>query len=140
MIYFLDTSALVKAYVRERGTEEVRRLFRRPLAISMLSVVEVRSGLRRREREGALSHAHAEAILSAIKVDLAEMWAVEARKGVLESAADLLDRHPLRAYDAVQLASAMAIARRARAVTFVCADAALIQAASAEGLRTLAVG
>ena len=140
MIYFLDTSALVKAYVREHGTEEVRKLFRRPLAISMLSVVEVRSGLRRREREGALSPAHVDAILSAIKVDFAEMWAVEARKGVLESAAELLDRHPLRAYDAVQLASATAIQRRAKAVTFVCADAALNQAATAEGLRTLVVG
>jgi predicted nucleic acid-binding protein len=140
VIFFLDASALVKAYVRERGTEDVRKLFRRPLAISMLSLVEVRSGLRRREREGALSRAHAEAVLAAMRGDLAEMWAVEARKGVLESAADLLDRHPLRAYDAVQLASAIAIHRRARAVTFVCADATLLQAALAEGLRTLGVG
>lgn len=140
MIYFLDASALVKAYVRERGTDDVRKLLRRSLAVSMLSLVEVRSAVRRREREGSLPASHASAILSALKVDLAEMWAVEARKGVLETAADLVDRHPLRAYDSVQLASALAIFRAARAVTFVCADEALCEAAVAEGLRALPVG
>lgn len=140
MIYFLDASALVKAYVRERGTDDVRKLYRRTLAASMLSMVEVRSALRRRQREGNISEAHVDAILSALKVDLAEMWAVEARKSVLESAGELIDRHPLRAYDSVQLASALSIFRRVRAVTFVCADNALTHAAAAEGLRTLEVG
>jgi uncharacterized protein len=140
LIYFLDASALVKAYVRERGTDDVRKLYRRTLAASALSIVEVRSALRRRQREGSLPEAHVDAIVSALKVDLAAMWAVEARKSVLESAGELLDRHPLRAYDAMQLASALSIYRRVRAVTFVCADGVLTQAAAAEGLRTLEVG
>jgi uncharacterized protein len=140
LIYFLDASALVKAYVRERGTDEVRKLYRRTLAVSTVSLVEVRSALGRRQREGTLREAHVDAIVSALKVDVAEMWAVEARKSVLERAGELLDRHPLRAYDSMQLASALTIFQRVRAVTFVCADVTLMEAATAEGLRTLAVG
>jgi hypothetical protein len=51
----------------------------------------------------------------------------------------LAERHPLRGYDAVQLAAALAVHRpRAAALlpalTFVCADARLNAAATAEGL------
>jgi len=58
---------------------------------------------------------------------------------VIERACQLLVRHPLRAYDAVQLAAAL-IARDAlvmagaAAMTFLSADRRLLNAAAAEGL------
>lgn len=140
MIYFLDASALVKAYVREAGTEEVRKLLRRTLAASAISLVEVTSALRRRAREGGLSQPHADLAAAAVKADLREMWVVEVRRPVLDLAADLVGRHPLRAYDAVQLASALTLAKRAGAVTFVCSDTVLLEAAQGEDLRGLRVG
>lgn len=60
---------------------------------------------------------------------------------MIELAAELVWRHPLRAYDAIQLASALWLARESRmALTFVCADRRLAAAAAAAGLRTMSLG
>jgi predicted nucleic acid-binding protein len=58
-LYYLDTSALVKLYVREPGTEQVLRLASRAgdnhLAVLAIAQVEIRSALRRRERAGEIA-------------------------------------------------------------------------------------
>jgi predicted nucleic acid-binding protein len=60
---------------------------------------------------------------------------------VVERACQLLERYALRAYDAIQLASAL-IANQALVAaglgmaTFLSADQRLLQAAAAEGLNT----
>ena len=55
-----------------------------------------------------------------------------------ETAAALTQRHPLKAYDAVQLAVALRYRRvlTAHPLTFVCSDNTLLAAAQAEGLST----
>ena len=57
---------------------------------------------------------------------------------VLEEAADLTQRHPLKAYDAVQLAVALrqnrALATVRQSLIFVSGDKTLLTAAKAEGL------
>jgi len=58
-LYYLDTSALVKLYVREPGPEQVLSLASGPagnqLAVLALAQVEIRSALRRRERAGEIA-------------------------------------------------------------------------------------
>ena len=57
---------------------------------------------------------------------------------VMEEAARLIDRHPLRAYDALQLAGCLVVRQGMPGpVTFVCADGRLCEAAANEGLTTL---
>lgn len=57
---------------------------------------------------------------------------------VIQEAAALLDRHTLRAYDAVQLAGCIMLrARIGRHATFVCSDRQLLKAAEAEGMTVL---
>jgi len=57
---------------------------------------------------------------------------------VLASAARCVTRHPLRAYDAVQLGTALAAASVVPTLeTFVAFDASLRRAASAEGFVVL---
>jgi uncharacterized protein len=114
----------VKRYIREPGHEAVRPLFRRRAAAAAISGIEVPAALWRRAREGDLAEARARALVEQAKADLAEMILVEVRRGVIERAQRLVEQHPLRAYDAVQLASA----RR------------LCEVAEAEQLRTLEVG
>ncbi len=66
---------------------------------------------------------------------------VEVRGPVLSLAALLCERHPLRAYDAIQLASALRLGSEGGiAITFVCADDALHAAARAEDIRGMRVG
>lgn len=139
MIYFLDASAFVKRYVQEPGTSTVRNLGRRgKLAASALSLVEVPAALHRRARQGDLSVSAARTSAARARADLEQIDLVEPRGAVLALAAELVDRYPLRAYDAVQLASAVRLLQATGlASTFVCADAALAAAARGEGLRAL---
>lgn len=63
---------------------------------------------------------------------------VDLTDGVLETAVRSLSRHPLRAYDAMQLASAMLARTADGALTgFACFDAELREAARAEGFAIL---
>lgn len=143
MIYFLDASALAKRYVSEPGSDDVRSLVRRgrALAASRLSSVEVPAAIWRRCRGGHLAPATAAQMAADVVAEMAEMRVVEIRSPVLDAARDLVARRPLRAYDAVQLASAIHLGREGGlAVTFVGADEALHAAAAAEGLRAMRVG
>jgi predicted nucleic acid-binding protein len=137
MIYFLDASALAKRYLLEPGTQRVRQLFRRnaEIAVSRLSEVEVASALVRRMRAGDISEHDAEQHLSALLHDLAACDVIELRKPVVTGARELVRDHGLRAYDAMQLAAAVR-AKGSGALTFLCADGDLADAAEAEGLRT----
>lgn len=140
MIYFLDASALVKRYVKENGTEAVRALFRRrrSLAAARLSAIEVPAALSRRVATGSLEQRGARRQVASLAKDLGNMHVVELRAAVVALAADLVWKHPLRAYDAVQLASALHLMRASGVpLTFVCADQVLCAVAKAEGTRVL---
>ena len=58
---------------------------------------------------------------------------------LIDVATGLVDRHPLRAYDAVQLAGCIMLRTNSGGdePTFVCSDRRLIEAAEAEGLSAL---
>ena len=107
MRYF-DASALAKRYVREKGSLKVRRLLASDLpATSRYSVVEITSALARRAREGAISAEDCERAVAALGDDLSAMLVVELTPAVVTRAQGLLQRHPLRVGDAVQLASCL---------------------------------
>ncbi|HEV7217569.1 MAG: type II toxin-antitoxin system VapC family toxin [Terriglobales bacterium] len=139
-LYYLDTSALVKLYVREPGTEQVLRLANakgNQLAILTLAQVEIRSALRRRERAGEIA--------SSIVIQLLERFqrhleAVFLRQLVTEAMFDmacaLVDSHGLFTFDAVQLAGYLSLktSSGANVPTFVSADRQLLQAAEAESV------
>ena len=111
----------------------VRPIFRRRVAASVISGVELPAALWRRAREGDLSEARAKVIVKQVMADLSEMI-------VVDMARQLVERHPLRAYDAVQLACALLLAERAAtSVTFICADHRLCDVAAAEQLRIMKI-
>ncbi|MEK7408176.1 MAG: type II toxin-antitoxin system VapC family toxin [Acidobacteriota bacterium] len=141
--YYLDTSALVKLYVREPGTEQMLRLAHpssgHTLAILGLARVEFRAALRLRERTGDVPHEAAEGLIARMESHLQSLYLVQpVTEQVVEEAAALLDRHPLRAYDAVQLAGCLSLRARLRErPSFVCSDQQLLRAAEREGLTVL---
>jgi predicted nucleic acid-binding protein len=145
-LYFLDSSALVKRYVTETGSSWIRDLTdpgaRNPLIIARITWVEVLSALARREREGSLTPDDVTQAIRAFRYDLNMQYQVsEIDPALTKTAGDLVVRHPLRAYDAVQLASALRaqsdLTRTgALALTFLTADDRLLAIAQAEGLRT----
>lgn len=108
------------------------------LVVSALARVEVPGAVWRKHRLGELDADDAAVLVEEFEWDWSRAaFAVVAVTGeVLEQAARSTARHPLRAYDAVQLASAT-VARSADPdlVEFACFDAALLAAARAEGFR-----
>jgi predicted nucleic acid-binding protein len=143
--YFFDSSALVKAYIAEAGTHWVRTILDDPqhrISISALAEVEVISALTRRFKEGDLTQLEVDQACDELSQDCATYFVVDVTGQILEAAVSNARNYSLRAYDAVQLASAIAV-RTALLVTqgnvpgftVVSADHALNDAAGLEGLR-----
>jgi hypothetical protein len=136
MVYF-DASALAKRYVREKGSLKVRRLLASGLpATSRYSAVEIASALARRAREGAISREDGERAMAALREDLTAMLVVELTPEVVARAQALLQRHSLRAGDAVQLASCLHLRHELEeSITLVVFDDRLAAAARKEKVR-----
>jgi predicted nucleic acid-binding protein len=142
--YFFDSSALLKRYYTEQGTNWVASITipqaRNSIAIAQITPVEIMSGLQRRRRAGQISLPDAR--ITRLLLDahvLSEYKLIPLSDIVIARAKDLVSIYPLRAYDAVQLASALeALAHSpgAAPLTFVSADTRLLAAAAAEGLAT----
>lgn len=110
--YFLDSSALVKRYVPETGSTWIRALSAQEtgnsLIIARITWVEVRSAISRREREGSLTPTDATLIIQRFRSDLNNQYQViELDSTLAQTAGQLVGQYPLRAYDAVQLASVL---------------------------------
>jgi len=142
--YFFDSSALVKRYVSESGSDWVLQLTE-PVAenqiyVASITVVEVASALTRQAKAGHLNPADAAAALAQVRLDFAnEYLSIELLFPVLQRAVALAEQYALRGYDAVQLAAALEIHLERLTfalprLIFVSADNALNHAASGEGL------
>jgi hypothetical protein len=145
-IGYFDTSALIKRYVAETGTHWINALFASPgnliVCTSQLTVVETACAFSRRKREGALSLEDYNKLLTAFDYDVTYRFVVaDVTHATIETACDLAGIHPLRAYDATHLATALLINRELiknseHSLTFFCADNRLVDIAKAENLRT----
>jgi predicted nucleic acid-binding protein len=143
-LYYLETSALVKLYIRELGTERLLELAARAnqnqLVILALARIEFRSAVRRRERNGEIATRIATQLLELFQRHVEARFRTQPINDfVLDIADRLVDRYGLRAFDAMQLAGFLACQNSAGTdvPTFVCADAELLSAATREGCITL---
>lgn len=143
-IYYLDTSALIKRYVQESGTAWLRTQITPPtdhvLLTARITMVEVYSALARRKREGSVPAADCAVATRAFAAhSITEYDFIELDLNLINLARDLLERHSLRAYDAVQLASALVAYQTLQSASlpllrFLSADDSLNAIAATEGL------
>lgn len=113
-----------------------RVLERGGAAVSRLSEVEVASALMRRVRLGSLPAEEYARAAQALRADLADLEVVELETRVMTFATTLLERHPLRAGDAIQLASCLILRDSLpEQVGFLAYDRRLNEAAAREGLQ-----
>lgn len=138
---YLDTSALIKRFVVERGSPLVRSLVTRgPTATGKIAYAEVYAGLKRKNREGFLPGRQYDLICRQFEDDWQAYVRVELLDEVLLLARDLIGRHPLRGFDAIHLASALRLKSALdEPLTFAAADERLLGAAGAEGLAVVNV-
>lgn len=145
-IWYLDTSALVKRYHVEVGTETVDRLFAHPddeIVISRLGFVELISALAMKVRGGILTVQALEAARRRFLGDVKSrrILVVRLLVGHFRIAERLVYTHSprrrLRTLDALQRAVALQLHERQGGVVMVTADSVLLEIGQAEELTTL---
>lgn len=140
MKIFLDTSALIKLYFREQGTEDVDLLFAKnnieAVFISELSKIEFASAIWKKVRLREMTSAQGLTLIRGFLSDIDRYDLIPIDQQVVESALTLINRHGesgLRSLDAIQLACAIRVKKEVSvAKTF---DLLLLGLFKKEGLR-----
>lgn len=132
MVVYFDTSALIKLYVHEEsGVELVREAVEQAerIATSTVAYAEARASFARKWREGIFTEVEHRGTVS----DLDEDWLTYDRLGVSNlvayRAGELAEKHALRGYDSVHLASALRFTERFEDLRFLAFDGRLTDAA-----------
>jgi uncharacterized protein len=144
--FYFDTSTIVKRYdPQEVGSQWVASLFGHPQTdlylFSQLVTVEVTSAFYRKWRRAEITQPELDNMLRIFREDtMRGYWLEPINDSIVRLAVDLIERHPLRAYDSIQLATAISINNDLKALDitllFLSADDQLLQAARSEGLHT----
>lgn len=137
MIYY-DSSALVKKYVLENGSENVLRVLEQGglAATSKLSYAEIHASLARKRRERALSEKDYHGAAGDFESDWREFLVVEFQDELLPIIRQLSARHALKGADLVHLGSALWLKKAAgEKITFLASDAQLLKLAKLEKLE-----
>lgn len=145
--YYVDSSVLVKRHIQEQGTAWVEALVDSPyekhlMITSIISVVEVYSALNRKVREKRISLEKYRLVTSDFAHFCANTYRlVPVSLVIIKRASLLIEHYPLRAYDAIQLASALITndtfrAQNVSSIIFLSSDQRLLEIADLAGLAT----
>ncbi len=140
MVRFWDTSALIALVVAERATARAERWLREDpdVVVWTLTRVELLSALARRRREEPRSAPH---LLAARREILSawERWSEVAAVEVVRRYAErVVETHPIRAADALQIGAALVAAEdNPASIAFVTLDRNLAEAAEREGFHVI---
>ena len=146
--YYFDSSALAKKYINEAGSDWVLNITatvsRNQLITSLITSVEVVAAIAKGGRMGALSDDDMHEAILAFKKELHQnvYSTLAVTQQIVDKAMNLAEEHGLRAYDSVQLSSALELQSERELeglspVDFVSCDLKLNAAAESEGLNVI---
>ena len=113
MTLYLDTSSLVKLYIEEPGSDEVRQDLSDvdSGATSAVSYAEARAAFSRHRRDGKLSPATFRSLKRDFDADWLRLAIIEPTFALCHEAGELAERYGLRGCGSIQLASFLDVAR-----------------------------
>ena len=137
MLAFFDSSAFVKRYVGEEGTEAVLSLCDRAseIGLSGIALPEIISAFCRLHRERKISDAQYRQLKSSLLTDIEDAAVCDLTPQVLAHAMVSLETNVLRGMDALHIGSALTL----KADVFVSADRRQCDAAARAGLNVQVV-
>jgi len=143
-IYFFDASAVVKYYHREPGMAWVRqvvdaRASHNEIYIADLSLAKVPAALAILARARQISIRMRDSLYAAFLDHIGSKFQLlRVTTSLAYAAGELTQSHPLKGYDAVQLALDFnaALTQQGLSAIFVSGDERLVEAARAEGMAT----
>lgn len=139
MNYFFDTSALIKRYVDEPGSDTVDRIFELAgiIYIAQITLIESIATLRRLLHEKILNREQFHYLKNEIITDMAYFTVIPLNPSVENICLDILSDHQLKTLDSIQLASACVVKSKTDAL--VLADKKLDKTAKELSINTIHV-
>ncbi len=144
-VFYLDTSAIVKSYHSEQGSEVIDELFENSVPedqfhTSFLTLLEGISGIERLGDSGQLERALVESALARFRRDIFHrfhLWPIS--NDIIAQAASVVGQYKLRSADAIHLATALSISSLVpdSPVILISSDRRLIRSTQAAGLPVL---
>ena len=140
MILFCDTSALLKLYIVEAGSDALKVLVQEAEAVAVCRIAwaEAYAALSRRAREVPEDALLIEQAKAALAADWSHFVVLEIDQPLVELAGEYADTFALRGYDSIQLAAAFEAGRITQTpLFFACYDMRLNKAAKLLGMLCL---
>lgn len=137
MILFCDTSALIKLYIVEEGSDALRTQLNSAEAVAVCRIAwaEAHAALSRRAREVSQDALAIELAKAALAADWPHFVVLEIDQKLVELAGEYADTFALRGYDSIQLAAAFETGRISHLpIFFACFDTRLNKAAKLLGM------
>lgn len=142
--YFFDTSALVKRYHEEAGTQAVDEILERDdvdILISSLTVIESVSAFRRKYNRGETSKSEMEQLIAVFfREALDEFVILPMEESLLNFSFELVLEDDLRTLDSLQLSAGLSLAQEVEDLVFVTADEELAEIGDRHDLETFVPG
>ena len=138
MILYLDTSALVKKYFKESGSNDLISKWKEAESIvtSSVAYAETMAAFYRKKREVNINENLFETIMHSFHSDWRSFIHTEVNDELNPIIDKMVALYPLRGFDAIHLASALIIEETIQKnFLFVCFDQRLSIAAQSEGLK-----
>ena len=138
-LYFFDTSALVKRYHIETGSENVDEIFNDPegvFTIASITIAEFTSAFARKLNEGIISEDDLRICLSEFSKDMiSSFWIIDLERSHINKSIPLIIKHNLRTLDSLQLAVFLNLSPLNP--TMVTSDDVLFNATIKEGFQAI---
>jgi predicted nucleic acid-binding protein len=134
----IDSSSFAKRYVQEAGSDKLDRLLESAseLALCVVLVPEIISGLNRRLRERIMTITDYRAVKKQLMEDVRDATVLQITPSVIARSVKLLESNVLRSLGALHIACAL----EWRADLFVTSDRRQFMAATNTGLRAEYIG
>jgi predicted nucleic acid-binding protein len=140
LIIYLDTSALIKFYITEKGSDLITSWvsLSRLEGTAMVTWAEIAATFAKGERSGAITKSVAQNGWQQFMKDWNSIIVIEVSEALIRQAGDLAWKHQLRGYDAMHLASTLSWQQSTgEPVTLITFDRQLWRAGKQEGLEVL---
>lgn len=137
MNVFFDSSAWVKRYIDEKGSEQVEETGQQAeqVSLSILCIPEVISAFGRLYREGKITQQQFKKLEGSLYSDIEDVQLINITTEVISASVELIRQYPLRTLDALHIACA----KTGSVDLFVTSDQRQEKAANGIGLKTLLV-
>jgi len=137
MNLYFDTSALIKKYIFEAGSEQVDELMNKAdrVFVSEITEIESYSTFKRLSVEKAINENEYDILKNEFEFDNQYFDHVGFDENIINTAKSLIEKYQLKTLDSIQLGSALIL--KEEIDYFVACDEKLIASGKKEGLRII---